>query len=188
MSLIDPTFLENVGSVLTEGAEEYGDYNWKECDDASKFVDAALRHLARIMSGELIDPDSGKPHAAHLACNAMFLHHMALRGSDLAEAKSEVDEILTSTLERDMREVLEFQKKDIATTKYGGIKPDLVYAPGVLTSNTMYDQNVPPGTGVQVEVYIGYTSYQGSFSSTREFWSSGRKLDLPSEYTWRVVV
>jgi hypothetical protein len=56
MSLIDPTFLENVGAVLTEGAEEYGDYNWQECNDANKFIDAAVRHLLRIWSVTGIRP------------------------------------------------------------------------------------------------------------------------------------
>lgn len=73
MDLIDPYWLEDVGHVLGQGATEYGEDNWKDVSE-KRYRAAALRHIMAIMRGEYIDPKSGKPHAAHLGCNAMFLH------------------------------------------------------------------------------------------------------------------
>jgi hypothetical protein len=87
---------------------------------------------------------------------------------DWDKAKSEVDELLTSTLERDMKEVLEFQNKE---------------------THTWFDQDTPPVySSGQIEVAIGGDCYHvGIISSTGKFWSDGRVIVLPSEYTWRVV-
>jgi len=71
--LLDPQFLEDTAEVLTEGAEQYGDYNWKQIE-RERYIAASYRHLNALHKGEVNDPKSGKPHAAHLACNAMFLH------------------------------------------------------------------------------------------------------------------
>ena len=71
--LIDPEFLEDTAIVLTEGAKEYGDYNWTKVG-RERYIAAAYRHLNALHKGEEIDPKSGRHHGAHLACNAMFLH------------------------------------------------------------------------------------------------------------------
>mgnify|MGYP001767719916 CR=1 FL=1 len=58
--------------VLTFGAQKYGPNNWKLVEK-DRYVAAALRHFASWMGGELIDPESGKPHMAHLMCNILFI-------------------------------------------------------------------------------------------------------------------
>ncbi len=75
LELVDPHWLVDVGYVLAHGASIHGEYNWREVA-IERYYGAILRHTLAIMSGEYIDPDSGKPHAAHLACNAMFLHYL----------------------------------------------------------------------------------------------------------------
>lgn len=74
--LIDPSALEGLASVLTMGAEKYDDDNWKKVPEAEKrYYSALIRHLEARRLGELIDSESGLPHAAHVMANAMFLFH-----------------------------------------------------------------------------------------------------------------
>lgn len=72
-----PEALLAVAKVLTYGFEKYGGaHGWKALDNAvERYQAALLRHQLAIASGEDIDPESGHPHAAHVACNAMFLLH-----------------------------------------------------------------------------------------------------------------
>jgi hypothetical protein len=65
---------EEVIEVLMFGAEKYAPDNWKKVPDGEKrYLDAIFRHSAAIAKGEIIDPESGLPHAAHIGCSAMFL-------------------------------------------------------------------------------------------------------------------
>ena len=73
--LVDPYFHEDIAIVLTNGATEYGDYNWMHVEPfRTRYIAALERHLNALKKGEDIDPDSGHLHVAHIACNAMFLH------------------------------------------------------------------------------------------------------------------
>lgn len=65
--------LEEVVKVLMAGAEKYGDKNWELGMPWSKVFTPAQRHLASILKGEDYDKEDGLLHAAHLACNALFL-------------------------------------------------------------------------------------------------------------------
>lgn len=75
VSLVEPKFVLGIAEILTFGAEKYGKGNWKEAtkDDVERYKDALLRHLYAYLSGELTDPESGKPHIHHIGCNLMFL-------------------------------------------------------------------------------------------------------------------
>jgi hypothetical protein len=76
LDLIEPEFIEQVGEVLTFGAEKYGPNNWQKVENPEdRYYAAAFRHLLAYRKGEKIDPESGKPHLAHLATNVMFLLH-----------------------------------------------------------------------------------------------------------------
>ena len=70
-----PAALLAVGEVLTYGFKKYGGkHGWKSLPDARKRYEAAmLRHQLALASGEVNDPESGLTHAAHIACNALFL-------------------------------------------------------------------------------------------------------------------
>ena len=65
--------LEGAARVLEDGLAEYGRANWRKGLDHSEVVDSLGRHVTAYMSGETIDPKSGKPHADHILCNALFL-------------------------------------------------------------------------------------------------------------------
>src|SRR5690606_6556246 len=71
-SLVGP--LESVIRVLMYGANKYGDENWQAVENGkARYRDALDRHLAEIDKGVLVDPDTGEPHLAHVATNALFL-------------------------------------------------------------------------------------------------------------------
>lgn len=88
-----------VAWVLAFGAEKYSARGWEGAAAAGVFswadcVRACLSHLAKLMSGQRLDSESGLPHVAHLACNALFLCGMLVRchgKQDLPGATAELD-------------------------------------------------------------------------------------------------
>lgn len=66
--------LSQVVAVLTFGAAKYQAHSWRKVENGQeRYRDALYRHLAAYETGELVDPESGLPHMAHVATNAMFL-------------------------------------------------------------------------------------------------------------------
>jgi hypothetical protein len=73
-----------VAWVLAFGAEKYAPRGWEAAAAEGVFswadcVRAILSHCSKLMSGQRLDPESGLPHVAHLACNALFLCGMLVR-------------------------------------------------------------------------------------------------------------
>ena len=75
MDLISPFVLLEVGEVLTQGAEKYGDYNWQKVG-AEHFYAAAQRHLNKFWAGENLAEDSGHSHLVHAITNLMFIYEL----------------------------------------------------------------------------------------------------------------
>ena len=73
MSLVPQLAKLEVAKVMTYGAEKYAAYNWMEGFDWTLLSDAIERHATAFNCGEDIDPESGLPHLAHIACSAMML-------------------------------------------------------------------------------------------------------------------
>ena len=65
--------LEQVVAIFDFGANKYGVDNWKNCDDWDRYFDAMMRHLMAWRQGEIVAPESGQHHLAHVICNAWFL-------------------------------------------------------------------------------------------------------------------
>lgn len=85
-SLMDYKAMEPMIQVLMYGAKKYtveledgtvvpGDNNWKKGMPQTTILDCLQRHLAALMNGEVLDPESGLPHIGHVLCNAMFYSH-----------------------------------------------------------------------------------------------------------------
>jgi hypothetical protein len=73
VNLIDPNFLYEIGAILTFGAAQYGEYNWRSVSE-DRYYAALYRHLLAMQRGETMDSEPPKmSHAAAIACNAMFL-------------------------------------------------------------------------------------------------------------------
>jgi hypothetical protein len=78
LELIDAEFTEELGRVLTLGAEKYSAENWRAGLHFKRVLGAIKRHTAAMERGEDRDPETGLLHAAHLACETMFLGYMQL--------------------------------------------------------------------------------------------------------------
>lgn len=60
--------------VLEHGARRYGPDNWRKLEGFEvRYLDALYRHLHAHLTGQVVDPDSGISHLAHVATNALFL-------------------------------------------------------------------------------------------------------------------
>ena len=70
-------WLRGVCDILTGGALKYAPApsdNWKHVPDARRsYLNALQRHVDAIIGGEVIDPETGRPHSYHIGCNSMFL-------------------------------------------------------------------------------------------------------------------
>jgi hypothetical protein len=72
MGLIPPECEDFLAGVLQFGAIVYEPNNWQGVEEG-RYYDAFRRHLNARRGGEFSDADSGLPHSAHAACNAIFL-------------------------------------------------------------------------------------------------------------------
>ena len=68
-------FMAETSLVLLSGALKYGAWNWRATGvRLSVYIAAAMRHLMALKEGQWLDPESGRPHAAHVsACMAIVL-------------------------------------------------------------------------------------------------------------------
>lgn len=80
LDLLSPWFVEEVGKVLTMGAQKYADENWARGMGRRRLVAACLRHVYAYMRGEVNDPEWELHHLAHAACCLMFLVHFDVTG------------------------------------------------------------------------------------------------------------
>ena len=80
-NLLPPTAVDMMAQVLTFGAKKYKPNSWQTVDNGlERYRAAALRHIFAIQAGEMYDPESGLPHAAHVMCCAAFI--LALQVGD----------------------------------------------------------------------------------------------------------
>ena len=71
-SLLPMAELMEVVQVFEHGAEKYSADNWKNVE-RERYVDSVLRHAIALAGGQVIDPDSGLPHAAMISANGMII-------------------------------------------------------------------------------------------------------------------
>ena len=69
--------IDDLTKVLTFGAEKYAANSWRGLENGlERYRAALLRHTFAIQAGELIDPESGLPHSAHVMCCAAFINEL----------------------------------------------------------------------------------------------------------------
>lgn len=75
-----PRAIEAVGQISTFGASKYAWKGWEAVPEGhARYSDAMVRHLTKEAKGEVLDPDSGLPHAAHTAWGALARLELFLR-------------------------------------------------------------------------------------------------------------
>lgn len=87
MDLLPMDALLEVAKVLTFGSKKYGDRNWEQGIDPQRLRAAQLRHDAAAELGEYTDAESGLPHVAHKATDALM--ELALRIRTLSSFERE---------------------------------------------------------------------------------------------------
>ncbi len=78
--------LAEVGKVGTYGANKYSPNGWRDVPNGmDRYLDAMYRHLF-AMNDETHDPESGLPHMAHAAWNALAVLEFAMKGTEDGKA------------------------------------------------------------------------------------------------------
>lgn len=72
-SLIPMSTLADEALVWGYGAKKYAAWNWTKGMAWSVPFACAMRHMAAWQRGEDLDPESGLPNLAHVACNIRML-------------------------------------------------------------------------------------------------------------------
>jgi len=102
------TALWGVGLVGTYGARKYTDNGWQEVNNPiERYSNALLRHYLNFRSGEELDAESGLPHLAHIAWNALAILELYMRMKKAREkAERTCDDIksFVNTFEEDIKE------------------------------------------------------------------------------------
>jgi len=75
-SLLPLAALKEVCHVLEYGATKYERGNWLKPTAGNVSMACLMRHLSAWQSGEADDPESGRSHLAHAACNIIQMLHM----------------------------------------------------------------------------------------------------------------
>lgn len=81
----DPLFWVAMGDVLAQAVAKYpndpdGKPNWWKGGGYRGFIASIDRHAKSLASGENLDKESGRPHAAHIGVDSMFLWSWMERG------------------------------------------------------------------------------------------------------------
>ena len=91
-SLVDFKALEPMVQGLMYGAEKYSRDQWKNGLDMKEILDSLERHYVAILSGEMIDEESGVPHIGLLMCNTLFYSHFYLKSLHKTSENNETSE------------------------------------------------------------------------------------------------
>jgi hypothetical protein len=75
LGLCSPTATVQWARVMANGADKYGEFNWRAKKvKLTVYADAISRHNLAVQCGEDVDPESGLPHLAHvMACASIIL-------------------------------------------------------------------------------------------------------------------
>lgn len=70
LHLVPPALPLYTSQVFKFSSVKYGPFNWREKKvRLSVYLDAIERHLLAMKDGQMVDAESGLPHAAHIAAN-----------------------------------------------------------------------------------------------------------------------
>jgi hypothetical protein len=84
--LIDGPALAEMAKVLSQGAEKYGENNWRKIPDVEVHLNHLLMHAYAWLSGDRQDD-----HLSHIMCRAMFAQAVDL--SDNQVPKDDIDKM-----------------------------------------------------------------------------------------------
>lgn len=75
--------LMSISAVGTFGANKYSEHGWLTVQNAiNRYEDAMLRHWLLHKQGQIYDAESGLPHLAHFAWNALAILELQDRSTN----------------------------------------------------------------------------------------------------------
>lgn len=88
--------VDEVVRVLTYGIKKYPkpEENWRvnsSKEDIKRYEAALLRHMSEYMQGNYMDEESGLPHIAQVATNALFIISLRKKYGCLVKQKLTLD-------------------------------------------------------------------------------------------------
>jgi len=88
ISLIPSEAILEMAKGFTYGANKYGRKNYEAGMNHSRLLDAALRHLLAVSSGDYTDSESGNSHLSHAMASLAMLIYMQKHHPQLDDIKS----------------------------------------------------------------------------------------------------
>lgn len=79
LSLIPTAIKTEIAKILHYGNQKYGFKNWEKCEDKTRYIDAALRHIDQYISGDMLDDETGYHHLAHAICSLIFIYELDIK-------------------------------------------------------------------------------------------------------------
>ena len=75
--------IKEVVKIYHFGARKYSPNSWQNLEDGyNRYKAAMFRHIEAFESGEFLDNESGLPHLAHAAWNALAMLYFALKDNN----------------------------------------------------------------------------------------------------------
>jgi len=113
LELLPYDAINEVGKVLTLGADKYGPRNWEKGIDYGRVYAALQRHATAWWLGQDKDPETGLSHLAHCAANALFLLAYEQRGRRALDdrPRSELMKQDVKALKRELRRIAYAREK-----------------------------------------------------------------------------
>ena len=84
-----PRAMAAIATLGAFGARKYNWFNWQHVPDGiDRYTDAMVRHLNEEAKGNVLDDESGLPHAYSVAWNALARLELLERGAEGAASNS----------------------------------------------------------------------------------------------------
>lgn len=180
LSLVDPVFIEDVGKVLTFGANKYGPHSWKKCDDINRYRNSAYRHFNSYLNDEVNDPETGLSHLSHLATNIMFLNYL--------EAKQETQNILFDVKNIKKMFIDKLNKEEFIIDKTNVKLVEIIGVSFIADENSIFGIPNEDYINMEIEWYNSKSLNVNDMKKTPKIWQqiSDSNGFINSNYGWMI--
>ena len=117
LSLVPAEAIEAIGTVMTHGAEKYGEASYRQVDP-KRYRDALMRHICKwLKDPHGLDEDSRLPHLWHIITNAAFLCELDI---PISKRNNKRPPFSPEELERIFWEIEQINEEDRNANKENG--------------------------------------------------------------------
>lgn len=120
LSLVPAEAIEAIGTVMTHGAEKYGEASYRRVEP-KRYRDALMRHICKwLKNPHGLDEDSGLPHLWHIITNAAFLCELDIPKHTSVKPISKKFPLSKEELDRICWEIEQINEEDRNANKENG--------------------------------------------------------------------